>query len=170
MTMSVISPCERYRYKLWRGWGDPARRCVWVMLNPSVADAYKDDRTLTRCIGFSRSWGFGALDVVNLYAYRTPYPQDMWAFKGDRVGPDNDQAIIEAVRKASRIVLAWGAHAREPRESEVTKLVMEHAPCEVGCLGKTEKEAKPNHPLMLRADRAFDVLYDPKLRRFPDTL
>src|SRR5207237_5457574 len=61
---------RRYRYRLWRRW-DAARPVVaFVMVNPSTADAGRDDPTIRRCIGFARSWGYGRLEVVDLFAYR----------------------------------------------------------------------------------------------------
>ena len=44
------------------------------MLNPSGADAQVNDPTITRCINFALSWGYGRLEVVNLFAYRTSKP------------------------------------------------------------------------------------------------
>ena len=76
---AVFSPCERYRYKLWRVW-DPARPlgCVmFLMLNPSTATDTEDDPTIRRCIGYARSWGYGGLYVGNLFAYRATDPADL---------------------------------------------------------------------------------------------
>lgn len=61
-----ISDCGRYRYALHRWWGDGAR-LIFVMLNPSTADANVDDPTIRRCVGFARSLGFDGLGVFNLY-------------------------------------------------------------------------------------------------------
>jgi hypothetical protein len=63
-----------YRYSLWRRVGESRRRVLFVMLNPSTADAIVDDPTIRRCMGFARTWGFGELEVCNLFAYRSPCP------------------------------------------------------------------------------------------------
>lgn len=44
-----------YRYRLSRVWGE-GRRATFIMLNPSTADEYVDDRTLARCLAFARDW------------------------------------------------------------------------------------------------------------------
>lgn len=66
-----------YRYRLGRTWCPSERGVVWVMLNPSTADAHFDDPTIRRCVGFARSWGMGWITVVNLYAFRATYPQEL---------------------------------------------------------------------------------------------
>ena len=63
----------RYRYLLGRHISDTPRRLLFIMLNPSTADANKSDSTITRCINFARDWGYGTIEVVNLFAFRTPY-------------------------------------------------------------------------------------------------
>src|SRR5262249_62207047 len=69
-----FSRCGRYRYWLTRTW-DAARPAVcWLMLNPSTADAARDDPTIRRCIGLARRWGHGGIVVVNLFAWRAPDP------------------------------------------------------------------------------------------------
>jgi hypothetical protein len=35
---ATLSADRRYRYRLWRCWGDRENRCVFVGLNPSTAD------------------------------------------------------------------------------------------------------------------------------------
>lgn len=67
-----ISACDRYSYSLERVWdkGGYKNLCLFIMLNPSTADAHIDDPTIRRCIGFAKSWGYGGILVGNLYAFR----------------------------------------------------------------------------------------------------
>ena len=102
-----------YRYLLWRTWNAALPRALWILLNPSTADERIDDRTLRRCRGFTASWRFGGLEVVNLFALRTPYPRDLYK-AADPVGAANDRHIIAAAKRATCIVLAWGSSWRVP--------------------------------------------------------
>ena len=65
-----LSPCGNYRYSLRRLWDEKRPGVLWVMLNPSTADANADDPTVRRCMGYARSWGCGSIEVVNLCAWR----------------------------------------------------------------------------------------------------
>lgn len=175
---AALSGCGQYRYRLWREWGDPDRRCLFVMLNPSTADAAVDDQTVRRCVGFARAWGFGALDVVNLFAWRATQPARLldvvYSFEESTVlahevlgkplpdkvvGPNNDEAIWRAVSHASRIVLAWGTHKKiqsilAPRAAHVRRRMRELNHCPVGHLGLCA-DGQPRHPLMLAAATPF---------------
>ena len=64
---AVISDCQRYRYWLERDRGE--RPLVFVMLNPSTADAEVDDPTIRRCRRFASDNGYTGIIVVNLYAF-----------------------------------------------------------------------------------------------------
>ena len=75
------------------------------MLNPNRADAEVNDPTITRCINFARSWDYGRLEVVNLFAYRTPKPS-LLKRATEPIGKDNDRYIIESVEKSDRVILA----------------------------------------------------------------
>jgi hypothetical protein len=77
------------------------------MLNPSTADAEKFDPTVRRCFGFARDWGFGGLEVVNLFALRSTYPEQLKKVS-DPVGPENDAVIRRAVKAADLVVASWG--------------------------------------------------------------
>lgn len=57
---AVFSPCGKYRYRLWRVWGDADRRCLFIGVNPSKAGAVDNDHTIRKEIGFAKRWGFGA--------------------------------------------------------------------------------------------------------------
>lgn len=72
---AVFDPAGRYRYSLRRRWDAAGARVAFVLLNPSTADGRRDDPTIRRCIGFAREWGFGGLEVVNLFAHRSNPPR-----------------------------------------------------------------------------------------------
>jgi hypothetical protein len=121
------------------------------MLNPSTADAEQDDPTIRRCVGFSRSWGAGALVVVNLFALRSTDPAALLTHP-EPVGADNDEHLrdvaLDAWRDGGRLVCAWGAHlAAPPRALEVHERVRDMDPL---CLGTT-KSGAPRHPLYVKA-------------------
>ena len=50
------SECGTFQYWLVRRWG-PRPVLVFVMLNPSTADAYVDDPTVGRCMDFADPGG-----------------------------------------------------------------------------------------------------------------
>lgn len=136
----------RYRYRLTRTWG-AGRRLVFLMLNPSTADAERDDPTVTRCLTRAFNLGYFGVEVVNLFAFRSPYPAVMRRAL-DPVGrPDNDRAISNVVQVAGGpVVLAYGDDgAYRDRAEEVLAL-----PCfgsaELLHLGLT-KAGYPRHPL-----------------------
>lgn len=148
-----ISLDGNYRYSLTRRWS-PAPRAVWIMLNPSTADASVDDPTIRRCRGFSQAWGCGALEVVNLYAWRATQPSELLIPGRDVVGRENDEAITRAVAGADTIVAAWGVNAGAERSEHVAALV-KRAGGFLQCLGTT-KGGQPRHPLYVRADKALE--------------
>lgn len=142
--MSRAAP-SAYRYALARPLGDGAT-VTFVMLNPSTADATTDDPTIRRCIRFATTWGFGRLEVVNLYALRATDPAELWC-AADPVGPDNDTHLARAMATADLVVAAWGAR-RPPGHAERVDLVLGRA--SVHCLGRN-RDGSPRHPLYVPA-------------------
>ena len=143
---ALFSRDRRFRYRLGRRWGDGAAVC-FVLLNPSTADETREDPTVRRCIGFARSLGYGALEVVNLYAYVATDPAELRR-AGYPVGRYNDRHIEAAVRECERVVLAWGVHAaRLERPGEVLGL-LRRMEVEPHCLRLTAS-GHPEHPLRL---------------------
>lgn len=140
-----LSACGDYRWTLHRKW-DEGPEVLWIMLNPSTADANADDPTVRRCAGFSKSWGFGGLTIANLYAARTPRPSDLSRL-ADPVGVRNDQVLRALVRHAAAVVVAWGAHPLAAARAG-TVLPLLTSPL---CIGTT-RGGHPRHPLYVRAD------------------
>lgn len=149
---AVVSPCGRYRYRLWRSWDASKRPAVFVMLNPSTADAHADDPTIRRCLGFARGWGAGGLVVVNLYAWRATDPRRLVEARragADIQGAERDAHLRVAFAQADVVVAAWGAHALA---QDAARDVLAQVPegVQIECLGVT-REGFPKHPLYLAA-------------------
>lgn len=154
---ATISDCGSYRYHLWRIWEDTLPILVWVMLNPSTADASQDDPTIRRCLGFARKEGYGGISVRNVFALRVTDPRKLLAHP-DPVGPENAQALADARRLGliqTRMVAAWGNRVGGER--------LRNAYCNASnacwmnnayCFGFT-KQGDPRHPLYLPGNAAM---------------
>ena len=117
------------------------------MLNPNSADAEINVPTITRCIKFAQSWGYGRLEVVNLFAYRTPHPS-LLKQAAEPIGRDNDRYILESVEESDRVILAWGNHGTwKKQDLYVLQLLKSYT--HQNSLGITKKGC-PCHPLYLR--------------------
>ncbi len=146
LSSAEFSECGRYRYTLTRIWAPDERVVMFVGLNPSTADASRDDPTVRRCVGFARRWGFGGLVLTNLFAYRSTSPAALNEVI-DPVGPDNDRHIARVSTDVDRIVLAWGIHGSLfDRDGQLLKRL-----AGAYCLGFT-KSGAPRHPLYLPAN------------------
>ena len=144
MRTAEISECGRYRYRLTRRWDEIRPAVMFVMLNPSTADACQDDPTISRCIGFARDWGYGELLVGNLFAHRS---SDRGALRrsDDPVGPDNDDALLDLAQSADRVIAAWGNDGAFMKRNEAALRLL---PARFYALKLTQR-GHPGHPLYL---------------------
>lgn len=144
---AVISECGQYRYMLSRAWKGGHGILAWCMLNPSRADANRDDNTVTKITEFSRRWGYSGLVVVNLFAVRATDPKNMKSHAAP-VGPENDGWLRTIAGTAERFVCAWGNHgSHQGRDKAVADLVRSVRP-DVHRMPLTGA-GQPGHPLML---------------------
>ncbi len=150
-----FSRCGRYRYWVRRCWDEGRPPVCWVMLNPSTADAVRDDPTIRRCRQFAAAWGYGGILVVNLFAYRASAPALLFG-ADDPIGPANDRHLRRAVAGAAQLVVAaWGCHGTfRGRDRAVLELL---ASCTGGvvCLGRT-RNGQPRHPLYVRGNQPLE--------------
>lgn len=114
---------------------------MFIGLNPSTANETENDPTIRRCIGFSKSWGFGGVCVVNLFAFRATMPRDMMSSK-DPVGAENDVWIRQLAEKAGLIVAAWGNDGSFMGRSKTVMKMIPHLTCL-----KINRTGEPAHPL-----------------------
>jgi len=144
---ATLSRCGQYRYDLVRIWDKSAPLACFIMLNPSTADASRDDPTIRRCVRFAASWGCGGMVAVNLFALRATSPGALYGHRLP-VGPRNDAAILRWASAANvrHVVCAWGAHGSLRGRGDAVAALLGHLKLEV--LGLTRGGA-PRHPLYL---------------------
>lgn len=122
---ALISDCGRYRYWLTRQWDARLGPLTFIGLNPSTADATQDDPTIRKCIGFATRLGFGAIWMLNLYAYRATDWRNLRdaVRRGDDVFGPLYHAEFNKVLNLTRdeggaVVAAWGAHVEHIRNAQ----------------------------------------------------
>lgn len=143
---AAISPCERYRYTLYRGWEGGSGMVAFVCVNPSTANASDDDPTIRRCVDYAKRWGFQYMQMVNLFAYRATDPSELHRVV-DPIGPLNDYYIEDVLNQADLVVAAWGVNgAFLYRDVVVRKMIPR-----LHYL-KLTKDGFPSHPLYLKKD------------------
>lgn len=157
---AFISEDGLYRYWLQRR-SSNLGLVVFLMLNPSTADASVNDPTIRTCIDFAQRWGFGELVAVNVFAWRATDPLELRRAQSnghDIVGPLNDVFTNYWFKAAKQIVCAWGANdlAVEPAK----RLLALHPDLDFYCIDKT-KTGAPAHPLYQKRDKKL-VLYRAK--------
>lgn len=151
-----ISPCGQYRYTLGRQWDAERSNLGWIMLNPSTADATKDDATIRRCMSFARAWGYGGIEVRNLFALRATYPAELLQHDDPIGGERGTQAIFELNAICPTIVAAWGALDKSfhVRARIIHSQLTEEYGVALRCVGLT-KDFWPRHPLYVAAKTAL---------------
>lgn len=153
---AVLSDDGIYRYLLERTWRRSAPPLVFVMLNPSTADADHDDPTIRRCIGFAKANAAGGIRVINLFAYRSTDPGRL-LLAPDPVGPDNPSitagTLYTAAAAGSTVVAAWGSAGDLPAVANMVRRFRDLADglVTLHCLGTTFA-GHPRHPLYVPND------------------
>jgi hypothetical protein len=140
-----FSPCRRYRYLLWRQWDETAPPATFVMLNPSTADEVDNDPTVERCQRRALQMGYGGLRVANIFALRSTDPAALYT-DADPVGPDNDQAILEAAQGAGIVICAWGTHGNLLQRGAAVTDLLTRAGARPHYLQRNQ-DGTPKHPL-----------------------
>lgn len=146
---ATISSCGLHRYKLSRIWDNKKPLVLFVMLNPSTADANEDDPTIRRCIGYAKSWGYGGLMVGNLFSFRATDPKELKEKKNDIQDIEtictNHSSLKEMHEVCEITVCAWGNPPiqvfGEPLEGLTNLHYLE-----------LTKSGNPKHPLYLKKD------------------
>lgn len=150
---TIFSPCRKYRYTLWREWGcdlfegdgicRDKKFIQFIGLNPSTADETQDDPTIRRCIGFAKSWGYEAMFMTNLFAWRETDSTKLPKIVAP-IGPDNDMWLMEIGSEAQVSIAAWGTKGSILNRQDWIHMLIPN----LHCLRIT-KDGFPEHPLYL---------------------
>lgn len=138
-----------YRYSLIREWDElNPKRIVFVLLNPSTADDKGDDQTTKVCIEFAKRWGYGSLQIVNLFAFRATDPTDLKKVKdyNKMVGEHNHSYLHNALQDADKIVVAWGKHGKIQKRYIDESLKVLFSNFHLYCFREIANN-QPKHPL-----------------------
>jgi len=143
-TNAILSEDRKYRYVLSRIWNESKPIIMIIGLNPSTANETKNDPTVAKCINFAKSWDYGGVYMLNLFAFRATLPQDMFGEK-EPIGNENDHYIDKYSKLSEKIVCAWGNHGSYKNRgkeilSKLDKLYYL----------KLNKTGEPAHPLYLK--------------------
>jgi len=120
------------------------------MLNPSTADAFQLDPTNRRCVGFAQAWGYGALVTTNIFAFRSTNPAGLRT-TNDAVGPENNEAIVDAAKNADLVIAAWGTHGELRDRGNAVRKMLGESGVALHMLRLT-KAGYPGHPLYVAGD------------------
>lgn len=148
-----FSACGRYRWWLLRAWEPALPRLLFLGLNPSSADHSRDDPTLRRLLGFARCWGYGSLEVLNLFSRRSASPA-LLRRCDHPVGAETDKWIRDRVchhavtsGPGAVLWLGWGNEgARTGRDRQVLAWLAGGPALRLSSIGLTAA-GHPRHPL-----------------------
>lgn len=148
---ATFNPTRTHRHSLERCWDKNKDTIVVVGVNPSSANEEDPDPTINKVVGFASRWGYGAIQMLNLYTLVATYPVDLKRAireKGERyaIGEVADHILVKAFSKHEAVWFAWGVNAFPARANAVGALALACNRTPV-CIG-LNKDGSPLHPLM----------------------
>jgi hypothetical protein len=102
-----FSLCGTYRYELRRTWDASGWKIMWLLANPSIADANSDDKTSAKVQRISKSIGAGGLMIGNVCSFIETKGAHIYTCD-DPVGPENLRFLSRMAGDARTVVVAHG--------------------------------------------------------------
>jgi len=159
---AIFSEDERHRYLLSRVFPTAIQFGAkpfpaFLMLNPSTADALRNDATVIRCIGFTKRLGYDAFQVINLFSLRATKPKELLHDRDAEGDPTNLAMILEVASLAEIVICAWGTlgELRQRRLTVVRALRDAGLGHKLHCLGRNV-DGSPRHPLYLPSEAPLE--------------
>ena len=142
---AVFSKNRKYRYFLGRELNGGEGSVMFLMLNPSVANAERHDKTVSWCIDFAEKFGFHWLYVTNLSPRCDIKSPDLRHAgpESKKVWKKNLSWIRKVARESDLIVAAYGNDGSlENRAKRVLNVLSEY---DIHCL-QENATGHPRHP------------------------
>jgi hypothetical protein len=167
----LLPPPGIYRYLLRVQIGAGPTLAV-IQKNPSLADAERRDPTVGKVEAWARRQGFGTVNYLNLFAYRSPDPTCLNELAyAVAVGPDNDSTLCQVISANPTLVLGWGnpngidpARYRQ-RIAEVLALLRTHTYRPLYHVGALTRANHPRHGLHWNHDTKVAELQGNRLTK-----
>lgn len=157
---AIISQCGDYRFSLVREelpLLTSKGMVLFVLNNPSIADAEIDDRTCMKCWRYAQAWGYHRMVFVNTNPHRSTDP-DSAIVPPENILQENDTHIRFAAHEANLIICAWGGDAYPDLAARALRVLKCQKPLHVLELSK---HGIPKHPLYLKGS-LLPNLWNPK--------
>lgn len=144
---ATFSECGKYRYELHRIWDKSLPLVMFIGLNPSTANAAKNDNTITKVIKIAKANGYGGVYMMNLFSYISTDPEKLII--------DSDPLVndiwLRTIRLICRdVVFAWGNFKiATGRAKEVESMFTGSCALHINANGS------PKHPLYCKDDTKF---------------
>ena len=137
-----FSKCRKYRYKLWRIWDDKLPKAMCIGLNPSTANANKNDQTINYLKKMLSKLGYGGFYMMNLFAWISSKPDDLISC-ADALG-ENENKLKEVESICNDVIVCWGNFKQATNR---IKEVLPNYP-NAKCFG-VNANGTPYHPLAM---------------------
>lgn len=139
---AIFSRDMQYRYYLSRIWDTKRKPLVGILPNPSTGDHISLETTTKGFQTRAKSWEYGGIVVLNLFAYISTDPTKL-KHVADPVGSLNDAFLLSLNDKCEEVVCAWGNQgALHNRAQKVLNLLK----MPLYTFGLTKSD-QPRHPL-----------------------
>ena len=139
-----FSDCRKYRFALWRIWEKSKPLVMFIGLNPSTANAQKNDNTITKVNKIASNNLYGGVYMMNLFPYITSKPSELDNSSQLPI-VYNDLIVKEISKKCKDIVFAWGAFKQAKEKAKIYATIFPDALCL-----RITKDGSPWHPLYCR--------------------
>jgi len=104
-----FSQCGNYRYKLWRVWDNSKPLSMCIGLNPSTANANKNDQTISYLIKMLGILGYGGFYMMNCWALISSDPKKLLDHScNELICKWNDDIITVTANQCKDIIFCWG--------------------------------------------------------------
>ncbi|MED1602415.1 DUF1643 domain-containing protein [Alkalihalophilus marmarensis] len=166
-----ISEDKKYRYLLEVrvAAANIDKRLVVIQKNPSKADAYITDPTVSRVENWARAKGFTLVSYLNLFAFRSTDPRELNSHEYNIiVGERNHEVLLKELKQSDTVIIGWGNPSNikkafyDVRAREVHQLVLK-ACGHIHVVGDLTRDGYPRHGLLWRDQWAASAIEDNQL-------
>lgn len=140
----------KHRYWLLRSWAEKPRMITIIGLNPSTADAERDDATIRSCCRLTRAAGFDGFIMCNLFTFITSSPAVLIENMHDANRAESNDVLKRMIANTHMAICAWGSWSFTAERVQEVKLMID----KLFCFG-INADGSPKHPLYLNTNTSI---------------